>query len=273
MKVEMKTWAGLGLATALSGVGLTSCAENTSTADEEAALSSQTGERGEGGENGEGGESGEGGVTIAEAGSDPVIYGSALAIAEAHAIAAHDAFKAGKTDPAAEMFGHPVSEVLADLDAVFAQQGVDDLKPLFNQASAAVLDGENAEQIEARYEAIIAALRGAADKAPDNGMSESSIAAGVTADMIERATAMYREASGTDRYEPYLDGYGFYRAGQTTFDGSKEAIKAENPDLHDKISEALSLLKAAYPSAERPETLNADQSALTAAGSKVLLAL
>lgn len=269
MKVELKTWAGLGLATALAGAGLAGCADNAASVDEETAQSSETGEMGEG----EGGESGEGGVTIAEAGSDPVVYGSALAIAEAHAIAARDAFKAGKIDPAAEMFGHPVTEVLADMDEVFEQQSVEDFKPLFNQASAAVLDGENAEQIDARYEAIIAALRGAAEKAPDNGSSETAIASGVTADMIERAISMYREAAGSDRYEPYLDGYGFYKAGQTAFDGSKEAIKAENADLHDSISEALSLLKSAYPGAERPETLNADQGALTAAGSKVLLAL
>lgn len=38
-----------------------------------------------------------------------------------------------------------------------------------------MLDSENAEQIEARYDAIIAALRGAAEKAPDNGTSDTAV--------------------------------------------------------------------------------------------------
>lgn len=268
MKIEFKTWAGLGLATALAGAGLSGCSDNAETV-EEADASAVAGEMGEG----EGGESGEGGVAIEDAARDPVVYGSALAVAEAHAIAARDAFAVGKADAAAEMFAHPVSEVLLDMDPILTERGVKDFKPLFSDASAAILDGADQTQVDANFEAIIAALRGAAAKGPDNGTSDAAIAAGITADQVDRAISMYVEASQSDRYEPYLDGYGFFKAAQTAFEGSSGAIKAENADLHASLTTALSLLGTAYPSAERPASLDVNQGELLGAASRVQLSL
>ena len=282
MKVELKSWTKLGLATALVGAGLAGCAgeggEGEGGENGESAQTSQTGEagEGEGGESGEGeggeGEGGEGGVAFDQAASDPIVYGSALAVAEAHAIAAKDAFAAGKSAEAGEMFAHPVSEVLADMDPAFKELGVDDFKPLFGEASAAALNGTEAD-VTAKFDAILAALRGAAAKAPDNGTSDAAITAGITADQIERAIAMYKQAAGTEDYAPYLDEYGYSKAAAVTFESKAAEIKSEDGDLHTALSEALTLLAKAYPSVERPDALNANQGALTAAGSKVLLAL
>jgi hypothetical protein len=289
MKVELKTWTSLGLATALVGAGLSGCAgegEGGEGEGGEAAQTTQAGEMGEGeggegeggegeagagGEAGEGGESGEGGVAIASAATDPIVYGSALAVAEAHAIAARDAFAAGKTDPAAEMFAHPVAEVLAEMDPVFEQRGVEDFKSLFFDASAAVLDGEDQAQIDARFEGIIAALRAAGEKAPASETSAASVAAGIATDQIKRAIAMYPEAISSGRYEPYLDGYGYTKAAEVAFSNSTGAILEENDALHAAISEALALLATAYPSVEQPASLDIAQGALLAAESKIEL--
>lgn len=269
MKVELKTWGALGLATALAGAGIAGCSgeagENGNTAE-----IAQVGEGGEG-EGGEGGESGEGGVNIASAASDPVTYTTALAIAEAHVLAARDAYRAGQTEAAAEMFAHPVSEVLADMDPVLTESGVADFKPLFNEASQAAFAGASVKDVDAKVDEIIAALRGAAQKAPDNGTSDAAVEGGVIADQIERAVAMYAEASSSDLYAPYLDGYGFYMAAKAHFELSGNAIRGENESLHMKISQALALLAEAYPAAERPASLDANQGALSGASSSVML--
>jgi len=276
MTVEIKIWTRLGLAGALAGAGLAGCAEEGPVDAERDSAGMQpgpAGEGGEGGEAGEGGETGEGGVDFDAAARDPVVYLTALAVAEAHAIAAYDAFLADRIDPAAEMFGHPVSEVLADMDPVFAQLGVADFKARFNEASQAVLDGRSDIEVNERYGAIVATIEEAERKAPESGASEADIAAAVTANMIDRAIAMYGEAQGSDRYEPYLDGYGFYRAAASTFEDAEPAILAARPDLAARIGEALELLKQAYPGAERPETLAIERGELLAAGSRVALAL
>ena len=132
MEIKYKRWTGLGLGVALTAGGLAACG-GTETVDPPAAeeasdapaetSSPAAGVAGHGGE-GEGGE-GEGGVSIAAAAQDPVVYNAALAITEAHVIAARDAYAEGETAAAGEMFAHPVSEVLFDMQAVFEARGVE----------------------------------------------------------------------------------------------------------------------------------------------------
>ncbi len=282
MEIKINRWSQLGFGAALAGGTLAACGgepaeapapEPETVAEAPIAPASTVGEGEAGGEGeGEGGE-GEGGVSISAAATDPVVFNSALAIAEAHVIAARDAFAMGETEAAAEMFGHPVGEVLFDLQPVLEARGVDDFSQLFIDASAAIFDGEDEGQINARADEIIAALRAAAGKAPDNGSSEASIAAGVAADQIERAADMYRAAAESDRYEPYLDGYGFYKAAEAAFLAAEADIEAEDAEAANRIREALALLEDAYPSALRPDALDADQSALTVAASGVILAV
>ena len=280
MKSTIKVWTGLGLATALMGAGLSGCAGENGEGGEggEGAETSVAGEAGEGeGGEGEGGEGeggeGEGGVSITDATTDPVVYGSALAIVEAHAIAARDAYAVGRTDEAAEMFGHPVSEVLAEMDPVFEQLGVEDFKSAMNDASAAALKADNADGVESAYTAILTALEGAGEKAPSSDMSGGAIAAGIVADQIGRAASMYGQAVSQDIYPPYLDGYGFYKAAATEFERSGAAIKTYNSGLHSDIKSALELLATAYPSAEKPASLDVAEGQLLGASSKVNLGL
>ncbi|MEM7687428.1 MAG: hypothetical protein AAF291_00270 [Pseudomonadota bacterium] len=297
MNSTLKVWTGLGLATALMGAGLTGCAGEGGENGEggESAVAGDAGEgeggtgpgegggegggeagsgeggEGEGGE-GEGGE-GEGGVATGSAGSDPVVYGSALAIVEAHALAARDAYAVGKTDAAAEMFAHPVSEVLADMAPVFTTLGVDDFTAQMSEASTAALKADNKEGVEKAYAAISAALQDAAEKAPKSELSAGAVAAGITADQIGRAASMYGEASSGTAYEPYLDGYGFYKAAAAKFKRNGAAIETYNSGLHSDIKAALDLLASAYPGAERPDTFDVQQGQLLGASSKVNLGL
>lgn len=275
MKVELKTWTGLGVATALAGLSLSGCGGEAGGEGGEAAQVGEAGVAGEGeGEGGEGtgGEGGEGGVDVGAASSDPVVYASALAVAEAHVLAGRDAYAAGETEAGAEMFAHPVSEVLLEMEPVFAERGVEDFKPLFSQTSEAALAGASADDVAKRTDAIIAALRAAEAKAPDNGAGAGAVTGGVVAEMIERAVEMYaRAGEGTD-YGPYLDGYGYYKAAQAAFDRSGDAIRSENADLAKRIEAALGLLGQAYPGVERPANLDVAQGKLSGASASVLLA-
>jgi hypothetical protein len=288
MNSTLKIWTQLGLGTALAGGLLAACggeagggegAGSGAPGGEAAVAAGEGGGEGEGGAGGEGaggeaaGGEGEGGVAVGDAATDPVAYGIALAVTEAHVVAARDAYVAGKKDAAAEMFAHPASEVLVEMDPVFAKLGVADFKPLLTVASTAAAEGKSPAEVGKAYDAIIAALRGAAKKAPANGASEAKTAAAVIADQIERAGAMYRLIAKDDRYEPYLDGYGFAKVAASAFATSGAAIKAENPSAHARITEALGTLKQAYPSATRPANLAIDQGAVSGASSKVMLAL
>lgn len=281
MDIKIKRWTHLGLGaalmttTALAGCGEPAAkdqptaseqpaADAPTEADVEAKLEEVNGAAASSGE-------GEGGVAIEAALTDPVVYNIALTVAEAHVLAARDAYRDGEAQAAGEMFAHPVSEVLFDMEPVFEARGVSDFTNQFLEASAAVFAGESVEEINARTAAIIATLRVAAGHAPDDGSSPASVTTGVVADMIDRSTKMYRLAGESDFYEPYLDGYGFYTAAKDQFEASQEAIEVENPDAAKAIRGALTLLGEAYPTAARPDMLDADVSALTVAASEVFL--
>lgn len=284
MNSTLKLWTQLGLGTALAGGLLAACGgeaggEGAAGEAGAGAGTAATAGEGEGGAGGEGeggapaGGEGEGGVAVAGAASDPVAYGIALAVTEAHVVAARDAYGAGKKDAAAEMFAHPAGEVLVEMDPVFAKLGVKDFKPLLTAGSVAASEGKSTAEVGKAYDAIIAALRAAATKAPASDASTAKVATGVIADQIERASAMYRTIANDDRYEPYLDGYGFARVAASAFARDGAAIKAENPAAHTRITEALALLAKAYPAATRPAKLPVEQGALSGASSKVMLAV
>lgn len=283
MNSTLKLWTQLGLGTALAGGLLAACGGEaggegaaTGAAGGETAATAGEGEGGSGAGEGAGGEAaggeGEGGVAVSDAASDPVAYGIALAVAEAHVVAARDAYAAGKKEAAAEMFAHPVSEVLVDMDPVFAKLGVTDFKELFTAASLAANDGKSVAEVGKAYDAIIAALRGAAQKAPKSDATSAKVATGIIADQIERASAMYRTLPKNDSYEPYLDGYGFAKVAASAFATNGAAIKAENPAAHARITEALGVLGQAYPGAARPAKLPVEPGAVSGASAKVMLA-
>jgi len=125
MSNSLKRWSQLGLSAALAGGTLAACGSPEQTPVEpetEIAAPASPAETAEPNAT-EAGE-GEGGVVISQAVTDPVVFLSILAITEAHIIAARDAHALGENDAAAEMFAHPVSEVLFDSQSVFEQLGV-----------------------------------------------------------------------------------------------------------------------------------------------------
>ncbi len=295
MASKYKSLAALGLSTTLLG-GLVACGnevettpaptetaavEDTDTAatqtpDAQTDTSSYAMSGGEGeGEGGEGeggeGEGGEGGVDLAAASQDPAVYRSALAMTEAHIRAGIDALDAGERRAAGEMFAHPVSEILLDFEPVLVQQGVEPFAQKLSDASAAVFAEESAEDLRARAEDIIATLRAAAEKAPEGSDSEAVVEAKVIADQINRATAQYDSATRTDAYEPYLDGYGFYSTASALLNDHRAEIEADAPEFAEQADAVLAILADAYPTADRPETLEADQSAMTVGNSELQL--
>lgn len=283
MASKYKSLAALGLSTTLLG-GLVACgnevettpaptetaaAEDTDTAatqtpDAQTDTSSYAMSGGEG-------EGGEGGVDLAAAAQDPAVYRSALAMTEAHIRAGIDALDAGERRAAGEMFAHPVSEILLDFEPVLVQQGVEPFAQKLSDASAAVFAEESAEDLRARAEDIIDTLRAAAEKAPEGSDSEAVVEAKVIADQINRATAQYDSATRTDAYEPYLDGYGFYSTASALLDDHRAEIEADAPEFAEQADAVLAILADAYPTADRPDTLEADQSAMTAGNSELQL--
>ena len=279
MKQQFKRVTAMGLGLVLTGGLVSACNPASETGSEEAAQHAAADSHAAApeaeqaapppGVTGEG----EGGIVVEDASEDPVVFGSALAVAEAHVIAAREAHAVGEIDSAGEMFAHPASEVLFDMEDTFRELGVEPFEDMFLDASAAVFNDASHEEIVERTDAIIAKLRDVMGSAPDNGMSETRIAAAISADQIDRAVDMYRIAQDNPAYGPYLDGYGFYHAGKTAFEGHEAMIEQEMPEAAARIRAALALLEQAYPSAAPQESYPMNRAELNTASTQATLAV
>lgn len=227
MKVELKTWGALGLATALAGAGLAGCAGEAGEGGEsgEAAQVGEAGE-GEGGE-GEGGEGGDTGALTVE---------QRLVFMAGHVEAGLALYRAGKAEAAAPHLLHPVSETHAD-----EREGLDalgfDPEP-FEVVSTALETGASAETVEpqlAAAEENLATMRAAA------GGDEAAQIAFLMETAVAEYSVAITEGMVSDPAE-YQDAWGFVKVARDI---------AEGMDGADSIRNTLDEMLALWP-AEAP---------------------
>ena len=233
MKVELKTWAGLCLATALAGAGLAGCSGETGEGGQngEAAQTSSAGEIGQGGEAGESGESGEGGES---GGPGALPVEQRLVFMAGHVEAGLALYRAGESEMAAPHLMHPVSETHAGERAGLDALGFDPAP--FESVSAALDAGQSADEIEpqlAAAEANLAAMRAASDA---DGAAQIRFLMDTA---VEEYTVAITQGAVTDPAE-YQDAWGFVKVARDIAE-TLDAPKAET------IRETLDQMLALWP--------------------------
>jgi len=227
MKVELKIWAGLGLATALAGAGLAGCSGEAGEGGEnsESAQTSTAGDVGEGGEAGAGGEAGDNGVLSVE---------QRLVFMAGHTEAGLALYRAGESAMAAPHLMHPVSETHADERAGLDALGFDPVP--FRTVSAALEAGKSAEEIEPQLAAAEANLAAMREAAGGDGAAQIRFLLDTA---IEEYSAAITEGAVTDPRE-YQDAWGFVKVARDIA-GTLDAPKA------DSIRETLDTMLALWP--------------------------
>ncbi|TCH99881.1 hypothetical protein EJV46_04240 [Roseococcus sp. SYP-B2431] len=259
-RVSTKMWLGLGAFTLVGG-----------TAAAQPAPAIPAAPAAQGGEGGEAG--GEGGIDPALAETDPVEFLVAMDVIAAHYAAGQDIYRLGETQAAGEMFAHPIAEVYAELEEVLARLGVADFREAMERASALALDRAPLAEVEQAVAAVRAALHAAEAQAPGIGATPK-VQAAVIADMADRAALQYEAAlREPDQLEPYLDGYGLYRAAADRAARAAPELRAAHlAPVHEAMLDMLAALAVAYPTANRPAA-PADSGPLQAAAERLRLAL
>jgi hypothetical protein len=197
MKVELKTWAGLGLATALVGAGLAGC-------------SGEAGEAGEGGEAVQASQAGEGGES---GGEGTLSVEQRLVFMAGHVEAGLALYRAGESEMAAPHLMHPVSETHADERAGLEAIGFDPAP--FEAVSASLEAGKPAAEIEpqlAAAEANLAAMREAA------GGDAAAQIRFLMDTAVEEYTIAVVDGTVADPAE-YQDAWGFVKVARGIADG------------------------------------------------------
>ncbi len=201
---------------------------------------------------GEGGEGGEGGVDPERAATDPVAYLLALEIVAAHYLVGRGVYAAGEAQAAAELFAHPVAEVYVALEPVFEARGVPPFREAMEAATTLALDRKPQAEVMAAVDAVLAALDGAARKAPGAGAT-LGVRARILGELVDRAALQYAIALRSPEREPYLDGVGFFLAARAGAERVLPALDAAGRRKEaEAIRGALGALARAYPGLAPP---------------------
>nr|WP_314070164.1 hypothetical protein [uncultured Roseococcus sp.] len=247
-------WLGLGVFTLAGGAA---CAQPAPSATAIPAVPVAQG--------GEGG-GGEGGIDPELAARDPVEFLVAMDVIAAHYAAGRDIYRLGEAQAAGEMFAHPISEVYAELEEVLARLRVTGFREQMERASTLALDRAPTPEVEQAVATVLAAVLAAEAHAPGAG-AIPKVQALVIAAMADRAVEQYVLASAEpDRLEPYLDGYGLYRAAADRTARVAPALRdAQLGPVLTAIEAVLAALAPAYRTATLPTTPRIDPMPLAAA--------
>ncbi|MDJ0642576.1 MAG: hypothetical protein QNJ15_07150 [Erythrobacter sp.] len=253
MKVELRTWATLGLATALAGAGLTGCAGEGGEGGE-GTSTSQAGEAGEG----EGGE-GESGESGGDVGALPLPQ--RVAFMSGHVAAGIALYRAGEIEAAAPHLLHPVSETHTAEREGLAELGFD-ASP-FEQVSAALEAGRPADEIEEQLQAAEANLATVREAAGGDTVELIRYLMEVT---VDEYTIAVPEQTVTDPGE-YQDAWGFVRVAREL------AVDLDEPKA-DEVRKTLDQMLELWPeNAPIPPEEPARAGQVSALAARILLDL
>ncbi len=260
-------WTALGAAMAAA------CSPDAPAPREDAAepsppaysTDSEAGGESAGGEEGaEGG--GEFGIDPEIAREDRAAFLSAVEVMRAHYIAGLAALEAGDRAAASALFSHPISEIYLDLQPVIEELGGPEIYDTLNDAAVAHFQGADETAMRSLVDEVLSALDDVEAVAPDAGPAGPAAAdARVLAGLIERAALMYPVAQAQPGGEAWLDGYGYAAAAVRYRDAVIDEVRSLDADAAATLDQGTDAVSAAFASAQRPETLNADTDALASA--------
>lgn len=216
-------------------------------------------------------EGGEGGEAGAVQGANPdVAYLAKLALVEGHLVAALDLYRKGLVDEAVGLSWHPEAEMMEEVRADLAKQGVADVTQTMADFSAAMEAKAPLDQVEAALAKVHQAFAAAAAPKAD----ELRLRADALTLLVRAAAHEYEESTegGTvgDIYA-YHEAHGFIAVARdlATDLATKPAAKA----AAEKALAALASADEAFGDMRGPELLAGDPAILLAVAAKVELAL
>lgn len=204
----------------------------------------------EGGELGEGGETG---IDPERARHDALAFLTALAVIEAHYAAGLAAYEGGLQDAAAQLFAHPIAEILVELEPVLAERGAPDLGPAMERAAILAGQGAAIDAVRAAAADVRSTLEEAARRAPETSLSATALQARLVAELLQRTARQYYRF---DRVHPDLEGWldalGFFLVARARAERAQSAIAMHDPEVGSAIRRAIARIEPIFAGIEPP---------------------
>lgn len=195
----------------------------------------------------EGGESGEGGFQDKSLESDDLAFGQALMVVQAHYAIGQKLYKAKEYDAASAFFGHPITEVLIELEPAFKQRNIPSigedmyhLLEISGQPDQYEVLKENIDNISNKVHQIFEILK---NKDSEN---YNKMVAKINADMIRRSKLEFLTAIKKRDIGHLHDSIGYFDTAFQMYQENKAAYMRYNPVKIDQLEQLFSEIKPYY---------------------------
>ena len=189
------------------------------------------GQHGEGGESSEGGESGEGGFNAENLKTDDIAFGTALEVIHAHYLIGEKLYASGDYDAAESFFGHPISEVLLELQSAFEARNIVSPEEEMYLLLEIAQQNDKLTELQQAIQKVVKKIDIAFEqiKLADKKMQINNMAL-INAELIRRSKLEYFQAIENDDLGALQDAIGYFDVAYLFFKRHQSEYESVNSD-------------------------------------------
>lgn len=197
----------------------------------------------------------------AEATSEAVALGSALAQIRGHHLVVVDLYEDGDREGALVHAGHPIDEILTSASTELEEHGgsAAELEASLEEVQGLVQREAPPQQVRVAVEDATTATEDATAAFAGEEAESAGYRGSVIADLLATAAHEYEEAvaggAGVKLLVEYQDAFGFLQEGHRLYEQVQAEVTAASQEEADEIAEAFETLDAALPSVRPPQNL------------------
>jgi hypothetical protein len=228
-KHTIMSLTGLILTTSMSGVYAENIKNSMNiTPWHQEGQSLYAGQQGEGGE---GGESGEGGFDADSLKTDDVAFGTALKVIQAHYAIGQKLYAEGDYETAESFFGHPISEVLVELQTAFDFRHIESPEDEMYALLEIAQEPNKLDALKAGIQKVQVKIDAAFKKmeVADTEQQTENIG-NINAELIRRSKLEYFVALDNNDIDHLQDSIGYFEVAYDLFQANKVAYNRLNAD-------------------------------------------
>lgn len=203
--------------------------------------------------------------------ADDAAYLIRLGLIRGHLLAGYELYRAGHADMARTHMKHPRDELYAGLVPAICHHGGEAFDTELSALSEKVEAGAGQAEVDAAYEALVAAIREAESAADASLKSELLGVTGLLRTAGEEYAIGVRDGQLVNAHE-YQDAYGFTRIAGMRLEELDDDQRAESPQTVARAEGLVTELSDLWPSLVPGDTVDGDPSRLYGAAARIELA-
>ena len=189
-------------------------------------------------------------------GNEDVEYMTKLGLMKGHMLVAKELLDLGKADQAEPHVGHPIEEIYSDVEDQLQGRNVPEFKTELTQLHDLVKSNPKDAKLQTNFAQSMEAIDKAIEVLPESQRQSPEFILQVMNRLLETAGAEYEAAIADGKFSEiieYQDSRGFINYTDSLYKSISGQLSKDNSEVEKVITQTMTQLKTAWPSALAPE--------------------